>query len=67
MLAETEAAFDFEARKAAFARMQRLVLDQALTVVLMTIVGLTVNSPKVKGLIVDALLKPKFRLVTIDA
>jgi ABC-type transport system substrate-binding protein len=67
LLAATEAATDPAARKAAFYKLQHLTVTQGLTVPMLITVGLSVATPKVQGLVIDSLLKPKFTEVSLAA
>jgi peptide/nickel transport system substrate-binding protein/glutathione transport system substrate-binding protein len=55
------------ARKAAFAKLQRFVIEQALMLPLLCTTSTVVTHPTVKGFVLDILNKPKFREVYLAA
>ncbi|HEX4114042.1 MAG TPA: ABC transporter substrate-binding protein, partial [Stellaceae bacterium] len=63
----TEEAQDQETRKAAFATLQRFVIEQALQVVQYIAPGVTVMSPKVKNYDAGIIGTPKFQEVWLAA
>jgi ABC-type transport system substrate-binding protein len=67
LLDATMAAPDRATRKAAFAKLQRFVIEQALQLPQFIGPGIAVASPKVKNLVYGLLLTPKFQEVWLSA
>jgi ABC-type transport system substrate-binding protein len=67
LLDATHAAPDQAARKAAFAKLQRFTIEQALQLVIYIGTGVAVRSPKVRNFAYGLLTTPKFTDVWLDA
>jgi peptide/nickel transport system substrate-binding protein/glutathione transport system substrate-binding protein len=66
LLDATMATTDRAARKAAFAKLQRFVVENALLVPLLFNTAITVRHPKVKGFVLGMIGKPKCTEVWLD-
>jgi len=67
MINATQATNDMSERKAAFAKLQKFVIDNALVLTFMFQTNLTVADPKVKGVTIDLTNKPRFHRAWLAA
>jgi ABC-type transport system substrate-binding protein len=67
LLDATMATTDREARKAAFAKLQRFVVENALLVPIVFNTAITVHHPRLKGFVLGMIGKPKCTEVWLDA